>query len=314
MAGIHQQKYNTPSVNYFTTLWYTLQSERFVFVTKIRNPLFSIKASGSLAKTMSFVKRLGQPIVEKKPEIPDAKSLAQLSWRHMYLKAVALWHALSAAEKQEWESLARRRHMTGYAWFMSQCLKPNPGIYLPLQGGIMSGDIDMNSHSILDLPAPSVDQEAATKKYVDDAEARATYTEGCFCYRTDTLSVPHNTGTGINWTHQEYDTDEIHHPAAEPQNLTCKTPGIYLVNAYIVWAPNAVGFRLLNIENTIAPWLRIRHITWGNADVQSTNQIVRLITLALNQKLYLTLVQTSGGALDVWCALERSHFSMQRVG
>jgi len=86
----------------------------------------------------------------------------------MYLKAVALWHALSSAEKQAWESSARRKHMTGFAWFMSQALKPNPGLYLPLQGGIMSGDIDMDKHRILKLPLPTDDQEAASKKYHDD--------------------------------------------------------------------------------------------------------------------------------------------------
>lgn len=87
----------------------------------------------------------------------------------MYQKAAALWHLLSAEEKADWESGARTKHMTGFAWFMSQCLKPNPGIYLPLQGGIMQGDIDMADHKITDLPQPATDQEAATKKYVDDA-------------------------------------------------------------------------------------------------------------------------------------------------
>ncbi|GAJ19563.1 unnamed protein product, partial [marine sediment metagenome] len=35
-----------------------------------------------------------------------------------------LWHALSPEEKAEWESAARPRHMTGYAWFLSQALRP----------------------------------------------------------------------------------------------------------------------------------------------------------------------------------------------
>ncbi|GAH67146.1 unnamed protein product, partial [marine sediment metagenome] len=32
----------------------------------------------------------------------------------------------------------------------------------------MQGDIDMADHKITDLPQPIADQEAATKKYVDD--------------------------------------------------------------------------------------------------------------------------------------------------
>ncbi|GAH97344.1 unnamed protein product, partial [marine sediment metagenome] len=55
----------------------------------------------------------------------------------MYQKCAALWHTLSADEKQEWESLATPKHMTGFAYWQSQCLRPNPGIYLPLQGGTM---------------------------------------------------------------------------------------------------------------------------------------------------------------------------------
>lgn len=140
-------------------------------MTKLKNPLLSLRAVGRLAKDIAFTRRRGVNIVEKKPIPEDAKSLAQLSWRHMYQKAIALWHALSASEKQEWESLARPKHMTGFAWFVSQALKPNPGLYLPLQGGTMSGDIDMAKHHLLKLPDPTDDQEAARKKYVDDAAA-----------------------------------------------------------------------------------------------------------------------------------------------
>jgi len=85
----------------------------------------------------------------------------------MFTKCVDLWHTLSDAEKQTWESAARPHHMTGYAWYISQCLRPNPGIYLPLQGGTMSGDIDMAKNRILKLPAPADAQEAVTKAYAD---------------------------------------------------------------------------------------------------------------------------------------------------
>jgi hypothetical protein len=115
----------------------------------------------------SLARRLGRHILEKKPIPTDAKSPAQLFNRHMFTKCVDLWHLLSEAEKQEWESLARPRHMTGYAWYISQCLRPNPGIYLPLQGGTMVGDIDMDKNRLLKLPDPTDAQEAATKGYVD---------------------------------------------------------------------------------------------------------------------------------------------------
>jgi hypothetical protein len=74
-----------------------------------------------------------------------------------------LWHTLSDTEKATWESIARPFHMTGYAYYQSQCLRPNPGIYLPLAGGTMSGNIDMATKKILNLPAPVANEEPARK-------------------------------------------------------------------------------------------------------------------------------------------------------
>ena len=147
-------------------------------MAKLKASLFSFSAKGSLAKILSFRQRKSQTITEKIPIPEDAKSLAQLSWRHMYQKAVALWLALSPQEKQDWESLARRHHMTGYAWFLSQCLKPNPGIYLPLQGGTMQGDIDMAANRILNLPPPSAIEEPSRKAELDAHTALTTGVHG----------------------------------------------------------------------------------------------------------------------------------------
>lgn len=122
-------------------------------MSKPKNPLFGLNVRGTLGRALTFRKRGSSTIAGKTPIPEDIKSLAQLSWRHMYQKAAALWHLLSTEEKQDWESQARSRHMTGFAWFMSQCLKPNPGIYLPLQGGTMSGDIDVDDYTILNLKA-----------------------------------------------------------------------------------------------------------------------------------------------------------------
>ncbi|MBA7648416.1 hypothetical protein ES703_56202 [subsurface metagenome] len=91
----------------------------------------------------------------------------------MYQKAVALWHGLSAAEKGEWESQARPKHMTGFAWFMSQALKPNPGLYLPLQGGTMQGIIEMDGWPVRNMLDPVNPQDADTEAARDAAIAAA---------------------------------------------------------------------------------------------------------------------------------------------
>ena len=164
-------------------------------MAKLKVPLLSFLARGGLGSVLSFRSRKGSTIAEKKPAPVDVATGPQLSWRHMFNKCVDLWHTLSTAEKAEWESAARSRHMTGYAWYISQCLRPNPGIYLPLQGGTMSGDIDMDGHAITDLPDPTNPQDAATKAYA--SAPGTTQTKGARVYHSLDQTIPHNTPTSL---------------------------------------------------------------------------------------------------------------------
>ena len=50
------------------------------------------------------------------------------------------------------------------------------GRYLLLAGGTMTGNININSNTITNLKTPTVDTEAANKKYVDDLMANASST------------------------------------------------------------------------------------------------------------------------------------------
>lgn len=130
-------------------------------MTKLLTPLLSFKAQGRLGD-IAYVRRGGRNIAEHAPVVEDVRSAPQLSWRTMFEKCASLWHTLSDTEKASWESLARSKHMTGYALWQSQCLRPNPGIYLPLDGGTMSGAIAMNNYPITGLPDPSDPQDADT--------------------------------------------------------------------------------------------------------------------------------------------------------
>jgi len=137
-------------------------------MAKLNKPLFSLTAFGQITRGLIVRRRGSAAVLEAKPYPKDAKTSAQLSWRTMYQLAITLWHDLPGAEKKAWESVATPHHMTGYAYFLSQALRPNPGIYLPLAGGTMSGAIDMTSHKVTTLATPTADADAATKKYVDD--------------------------------------------------------------------------------------------------------------------------------------------------
>jgi len=180
-------------------------------MAKLRGPLFAFSAIGRFGKNI-VIRRSGKDhIAETYPHPRDPRTPAQLSWRHMYQKAAALWHTLSHHEKQQWERLATPHHMTGYAFFMSQCLKPNPGIYLPLQGGSMQGAIAMNFNRITTLPAPGEAQDPAR---LADLQAHAPLASGVHSlkgetgfsvYQTSDQTIPHNENTILQWHDKEWD-------------------------------------------------------------------------------------------------------------
>jgi len=172
----------------------------------------------------------------------------------MYQKCTDLWHTLSAAEQQTWESQARRQHMTGYSYYMSLCLRPNPGIYLPLAGGTMQGDIDMATAKLLNLSAPTADEEPSRKL---DLATHATLSSGvhnagsgnliatdsdgimtlpgqsgCAVYRaTSYQSIPSATFTYVQLNGVDFDVQSEFDPVTTFR-YTAKKSGLYIVSVY----------------------------------------------------------------------------------
>jgi len=101
--------------------------------------------------------------------------------------AVEWRHQLSPEEHLDWESLARPRHMTGNALVLNTALKPNPGIYLPLIGGSMKGDIDMAGHAFNGFYASP--QQTCARIYLSTDQ-----------------SIPHDTWTKVLLDSVQFDT------------------------------------------------------------------------------------------------------------
>jgi len=283
-------------------------------MAKLKAGLFSLDAAGTLAKTLTFLRRMKGQIVEKTPHPKDAKSAAQLAWRPMFQACADLWHTLSTAEKASWESAARPLHMTGYAYYMSQCLRPNPGIYLPLAGGTMQGDIDMDSHKILTLPDPTLDQDPVTLKYFNDNLPSGGYTQGCRLLNSTSQQIPDNEWIIITFDMELWDTDTMHDPALNPERITCHTPGKYLITARAIWS-NAPGtLRILELYDQTDE-LCARDVQPSFAAFQTATKLITMRDMAENDYVYCAVIQDSGLILSLpTYDPAMVEFSAQRIG
>lgn len=283
-------------------------------MTKLKNPLLSLDAHGTLARALTFLRRRKQDIVEKMPAPSDPKTQAQVSWRHMYQKCAALWHTLSEAEKREWAALASTRHMTAFAYWQSQCLRPNPGIYLPLQGGTMQGDIDMAKYRLLRLPLPVDAQEPLTLAYHDASILPYLGTDSCRAYHPANQPVFHATDTYLIFQAELWDTNNLHDNVVNPDRLTARKDGYYLVSASIAFAGHAVNLRMIAIIGSPGGWLAAEYRR-NNAvfDVRMTIQTI--VHLQVGQYVRLLAYQSSGVILNVlrsdWYS---AHFMMALIG
>lgn len=283
-------------------------------MAKLKNPLLSLGAQGSLARAITFLRRHKQDIVEDMPVPSDPKTQAQLSWRHMYQKCAVLWHALSASEQREWNALGGIRHMTGFAYWQSQCLRPNPGIYLPLQGGTMQGDIDMAKYRLLKLPLPADSQEPLTLAYYTANILPYLGTDSCRVYHSINQPIPHATRTMLTYNSEVWDTNNLHDNLVNPHRLTSRKAGYYLVSLAMAWQGNPNAYRQIVIEAVPPGWVAVdrRHHT-GAWDCEVT--ISTIVYLAEGAYVQSRAYQDSGVALNVLAyAWYSSHFMMALIG
>lgn len=316
-------------------------------MVKIISPLLSFDASGNLGDRITYSKRHRRNIVERIAQPADAKTQAQLSWRTMFEKCTLLWHSLGVAEKETWERLATPRHMTGYALWQSQCLRPNPGIYLPLAGGnmtgnvtaepgvtfdgvdlselpfadylplaggLMAGAIAMGTNKITGLGDPMANQDAVTKAWYLANLPAGGYTQGARVYNNAVQSIPDSAWTAITLNNESYDTDSIHDNVTNNSRLTCKTAGKYLITAH-GGMTMGVGKRLiLGIRLGGSTWLGINTI-WGTVAGPLDLTLTTIYILAVNEYVEFCFHQANGVATNTAVAVAYTPaFMMQRIG
>jgi len=233
----------------------------------------------------------------------------------MWQLAADLWHQLSPAEQAVWERLGTQRNMTGYAWYMSQALRPNPGIYLPLAGGTMSGDVDMDGHAITDLPDPAADQDAATKKYHDDNLPVGGYTQGARVIRTAIQTIPNNAITAVIFNAELYDDDTMWEGVTNPSYLTVRTAGVYLIIGHVHWAASAAGMRAELLWTSTAGIIAQNRTSPDLSTYIWRGQVVSTWKCTVGTVIQLQVYQNSTGNLDLaYDANQAPVLLAQRIG
>ena len=75
-------------------------------MAKVNGPLFSLDASGQLAKALVYSKWKGRPYVREYVTPSNPHSIAQTFQRGIMAALVAWWHAQSTAIKGTWQTIA----------------------------------------------------------------------------------------------------------------------------------------------------------------------------------------------------------------
>ena len=204
--------------------------------------------------------------------------------------------------------------MTGFAYWQSQCLRPNPGIYLPLQGGTMQGNIDMAKYRILNLSLPVDDQEPITLAYTKAYIFPYLHYQGARVFHSAAYAIPHNTLTILAFNSERYDTNSIHDNVANNSRLTCQTDGMYIISFSCEWPGDAAGIRLtqilLNGTTRIGQWA---FNSFGPNYIDLSFSTI--YDLSVGDFVQIRVFQDSGGVLNIPSIGNYTpEFMMQRIG
>jgi hypothetical protein len=88
-------------------------------MAKIKGPLMSLTASGSIAQTLTMLRQSGRNIAKRKSAPTGAPTTAQLERRAQYRARATGWSALSPTEQDGWRDIGAPRRITGFNAWMS---------------------------------------------------------------------------------------------------------------------------------------------------------------------------------------------------
>jgi len=76
-------------------------------MAKLKGPLLSINAHGSIGKRLTYSQRSSGNQVRFQRANKDANSASQQTERALFLEALGKWNSLTNSEKQQWNEFNR---------------------------------------------------------------------------------------------------------------------------------------------------------------------------------------------------------------
>lgn len=162
-------------------------------MVKLKQPIISLGASGTLADSLTFQRLRTQDIVRKKPIPTDRRTLEQVYQRWDYQDYAAMWSALSAAEKRSYQSQGVRYHLTGYAFWMRTMLRSLSDVAgrwrLDEQTGSLARDSSKNSNDGVISGASSVDGVIGHARSFDGIDDKITIVDTESLHLDDEITI-----------------------------------------------------------------------------------------------------------------------------
>lgn len=89
-------------------------------MARLRGPLLSIAASGTIGGVVTFESRSGGPVARLKPASKKPASYAQIQHRAMVTVCAATWATLSTDDKARWQAIAASHGLPVMAKFLHE--------------------------------------------------------------------------------------------------------------------------------------------------------------------------------------------------
>lgn len=141
---------------------------------------------------------------------------------------------------------------------------------------------------------------------------------GCIATRTTDQSVNTATDTSVSFSGtEEADSDGFHDTVTNPERITIPSgkAGKYLLNAYVIWAPNATGWRRVGFGKNGASLAggTSTENNLGGSDYHQQN-VSMVATLAVGDYVTVQVYQQSGATRTLSGTVVPLRFSATRIG